>query len=256
MEILEGTTWTRRFKSCTMQVQPGDARGALAVAQKFRAFLGDCDFNIDQPDRFHSALGRGLDMVGEFNRPRYSVSGKVWLETKCFTEADFDDKMQKARDQVELDHAKVLGRGGGFGAAMLLVAKLARTSSVEWGTPKLFAELYADGRWQDIGPLSGRQPMAGRLLASKKPTLAAVWRKMGQAVLADSGEEVGFLTHFLKEVDSKNLGNPGKIATTYNRILQKAGVADRIKQKKIDNHPGQWPYVASKKAFEIVLKHF
>lgn len=95
--------------------------------------------------------------------------------------------------------------------------------------------------------------MAGRLL--NKPTLAAVWRKMGKAILADSGEQVGFLTHFLQQVDSKNLGNLGKVATTYNRILQKSGVADRMEQQKIDNHAGQWPYVASKQAFEIVLKH-
>ena len=254
LEIFDSGAWSKRFKSCELQVRPADARAALAVARAHRAFLGDCDFNIDHLDRFHPALGKGLDMVGEFNRPRYSVTGKVWVETKAYTEADFENKMEKAKTMMEEDFPKLQRRDKSFGAALLLVTKLVKAGGAEWSSPRLYAELYRGqrGQWQDMGPFAGRTAMYGR--QGRKPTIAAVWRKMGRAILAESGQEVGFLTHFLRETGRDDSG-PGKAAAIFNRILQNAGSAERVEQQEVETHAGQRPYVATKEAFRIILKH-
>jgi hypothetical protein len=40
---------------------------------------------------------------------------------------------------IEVYFPKLSGRDQAFGAAMLLVARLVRSSGTMWGTPKLFA---------------------------------------------------------------------------------------------------------------------
>ena len=77
---------------------------------------------------------------------------------------------------------------------------------------------------------------------------------MGKATLADSGQEVGFFSHFLRELKLTD-GSPGKRAATFNRILEKAGSEDMVEQQEVENHAGQWPYAASKEVFAIILKH-
>jgi hypothetical protein len=96
--------------------------------------------------------------------------------------------------------------------------------------------------------------MVGRMLPARKPTLAAVWRKIGRATLAYSGEEVGCVSHVLREVKLTYV-SPGKRAATFNRILEKAGVADRVQQHHMENHHGQLPYVARTETFMVSIKH-
>ena len=127
----------------------------------------DADFSVHQPDRWHLALRRGLDFVGELNRCRYNVVGKVWAETKAYTAADFDGKVAKAKETIEKDFSVLQRKDTTFGAAMLLVAKIGRSAGAAWDAPKLFAELYVDDTWLDIGPLSGRPASTGRLLAAR-----------------------------------------------------------------------------------------
>jgi len=236
-----------------LSVQPSEAKGALAVAAAQRAFLGDCDLNLWQPDIYHGALEKGLDFVGEFNRPRFGVCGKVWVEIKAFTAASFDLKLSRAKEEVEKEFPALQRKDKSFGAAMLLVAKVERAAGTSWEKLRMFAELYVDGSWLDVGPSTGRPAGAGRLLAGRKPTMAAVWRKMEKVTLAESDVEVGFLSHSLKEVGLAD-GNPGKRAATFNKILESHQAAGRVEQKRVELHPGQWPYVPTKATFQVILK--
>ena len=220
----------------------------MKVADDMRQFLGNVDFNIDQPDRWHPALRKGLDFVGEFNKCRYGIVGKVWAETKVYTAADFDGKVAKAKETIEKDFEVLQRKDTKFGAAMLLVAKLDRCTGATSDAPKLFVEVYVDGSWLDIGPLTGRPASAGKLLAAGKPTFFAVWRKL------EKFGDVALLSHFLEEV-GLTAGSPGKRARTFNKILKKAGIAEKVQRQSVPNHPGQKPWVASKAALKTILSY-
>ena len=106
----------------------------------------------------------------------------------------------------------------------------------------------------DIGPDAGRRPGVGRIPAGHKKTIAVVWRKMEKVTLSDSGQEVGFLSHFLTEVNLTD-ESPGKRAKAFSKILAARRAAGRVEQKYVESHPGQPPYVATEATFAILLKH-
>lgn len=252
LQVLAAGAW-EHARTCELQVQLPDASLALELARDQRAFLGDCDFNVWHADQYHHAVKKGLDLVGEFNRPRHSALGKIWVETKVFTPAGFDRKFECAKKVLAEEFAQLQAKDQAFGGAMVLAAKVQKSGKA-WEKQGLFAEVYTHGAWKDIGPSSTRPAAAGKLSSRTKPSMAEVWKKMEKLVLANSGDCVGLLTHFVEALGLAS-GNPGKRASTFNKLLCDAGVAGRVEQKQIHNKPGHWPYVASKETFRAILKH-
>ena len=68
-----------------------------------------------------------------------------------------------------------------------------------------------------------------------------------------SGETVGVLNSFLKTVKVKSR-HAGDKASTYNKLLKKAGHVEKLRRVKLEHRPGSDPWVGSKSLFTVLYK--
>ena len=84
----------------------------------------------------------------------------------------------------------------------------------------------------------------------KKPSLESVLRKMAWPT-TESGEEVGVLSNFLREVGL--LGDhPAERAATFNKLLAEVGHTDRIWSESVLNLSGKDPWVAYEDTYRVL----
>ena len=245
LQVLEGGRW-RGARSCTLRLGSAEVALAKAVVQKQRTVLADLRLNIWSLDVDMVRASGAFDMLGDFSGNRnFGISGKVWVELKVFSAGLFEAEVEQTKACLVTTLGQQSKRVAGLGGVLLLAVKVERQGST-WSVLDYLASVRAvgDSRWQDV---AGRVKKVARGQSSCKPPLAQVWGRM-EWVTAGNGEKVGLLKHFMMALGLK-AEHPGQRAVTFNRLLQHAGHAGRIRERRVENRSGRKPWVATKDTY-------
>ena len=98
MRLKDNGCW-RKVRSHTLAVQKEDAEFACFVVKKqLSLLLVDLRVNVVRVDPGGAA--GSLDLLGYFIRDAYDCAGRVWVELKLWSKANFDDDY--AKEQMAL----------------------------------------------------------------------------------------------------------------------------------------------------------
>ena len=246
LRIYSGQQW-RASSSCTLQLAPEDCTLVLTLLHRQRELFSDLHINIwavDQQGRCKNTF----DLVGDFSTSgSFRVEGKLWIELKVFSEATFEEELDRCTAHLKTAFRGEAGKDPDLGGVMVVASKVGRCGRHSWAAPVLTATLLklSASSWRCI---VGEKKRKGRGMAKKpKPSLEEVWAEM-EWVDARGGGKVGLLMQFLEAVN-RPAHTPGKQARTYNKRLANAGFNGKIYQCELKTKCGQDPWVGAKATF-------
>ena len=258
MSILIGSTF-RPCLACTLVLQPPEAKLAVKLLEKQRAFFGDLRFNI-----FHvtkpgpPGLGVEFDLLGDVGPTSGLanwVHGSLWVELKVFSAMTFSKSMKIEEKKLEKKFSDVQRRDKSIGAVLLLAAKVQKDAPSLWTVAALTGRLWNGEDWHDVSP-SGVKNTKGRVNPADKKPLAQVWADMDWFPNPLGGRaRVGKLVEFLSAMSLKD-GNPGKRAKVFNKRLEKGGFSEDVKLQELAlGLPGDDPWCGTKKCFRALYDY-
>lgn len=249
LRIKSGERW-RAARTCDLELRVEDANLAEKLLVKQRGLLTDLRINVWAVDC--NPGGRRsvtFDLVGDFSGPQhYGVTGKLWVELKVFSEANFEQSVETCKADLKEKLTAVRRQDATIGGVILVAAKVDRVGS-GWSTPVHLVTLLvpsASGWAALVG--GSKRPARGQCGNTKLP-LAKLWEKMEWHQATDG--RVGLLSHFLAALDLDE-DKPGDRATTFNQLLRKQGHAGRVYNTKLPSKAGRKPWVASKDTFRAL----
>ena len=253
---LQENAHLRKLRRCTVAVRAQDAELAHSVVGKQHSLLTkDLRLNlcgVDVP-----CAGGSLDLVTYFNtKQNYGCLGRVKVELKVFSPKDFDARVTELKETLPARLAEERVVDPSLCAVLLVVTRV-EAVGLGWGKPTLSASLCKkpDGGVNDWLDVVGTTQKKGRgRCKDTKPTLRTVINNMRWAK-ADDGKKVGWLKHFLHELNLDE-NHAEERAETCNRHLQSVGHPDRVEQKRVPGEAGKTPLVASKEAFRVLYDFF
>lgn len=245
----------RSVGGCDLRLRAADAEFAFQVVHQHRKVLGNLSINVwhlDQP------MPRGFgyyDFLAEFAGARkHGCLGALWIEGKVLGEHGFEEKLEKNKKLLEEKLPKIAELAPAVEGVMILACK-ARQAGRGWQKPVIVAQLLlaSGGSWKALAGEAPAKILRGRCKPTSKPSLQKCFDKMEWVQHPDTGERVGYLADFLRELGMPHK-SPGKRSVAFNRILASAGLEDRVDQVALPNKSGSPPWLASEAALSALYE--
>ena len=248
LEVFNGEKWTQP-RSCNLVPKDPEAKLAVEIVQKQRAFVSDMHANIHYIDTKMPGSSKGaLDLICDFSTKRdYGIPGRLWVELKFFSAAGLAQKISSEETKLSKVFPQVQRADSTIEGVLLLVASAEKLAGSSWGKLRLIAKLYESGKgWCDLTTKGSMKPGV---------TLVDVWKqvKWWRPDCAAGGDRAA-LDDFLRAVGSP-VGHGGRDAAKFNSLLASKGISERLKIVKLRGRPGSTPWSGTKSVLRCIYKH-
>ena len=195
-----------------------------------------------------------LDLLGDFSvRNSYGISGRLWVELKCFSSSGFETKLRRQKGILEGKLEEVMAIDDSVEGVLLVISNCARDGPCHWQVLLLRACLYAEGDWVDVGV--ERRRARGRVQGIKR-NLSEVFAEMEwfwRPGMVARGAKLGLLAHFLSALGLSKQNATGR-AAHFNKLLEEVGSVSKLEQVALPNRDGKAPWMGTKAVFRALYK--